>query len=257
MRLARLLCCRRRGTDMSHRLGVAVALVVALVAVASCSSSSADKVPSASDSGSTMTSGSPPPSWSPPDYGAAQPAVDAYLKLIAASDAAYRDPAHVTSAAMDTYLAGQAKQAFDESLAAMKAQGIAYRGMEETHRVTVVSADLTGSVPEVVLHDCALPSATDPFVGYYVATGKPVPTSTPTVPPPYAKTAKVFRPVGTAWVITSFTTDAGHVPLGGVTDLHRESGQRVVSDHAVSRAVVATSLVSALGSSSAMDASER
>jgi len=195
---------------MSHRHGAAAALVaVALLAITSCSSSTADKS-SSSPSGpaSTITSASPSPTWSPPDYGAAQPAVDAYLKLIAASDAAYRDPAHVTAAALDKYLAGQAQLAFDESLAAMKAQGIAYRGADETNRVTVVSADLTGSVPEVVLHDCALPSATDPFVGYYETTGKPVPTSAPTVPPPYAKTAKVFRPVGTAWVITMFTTDA-------------------------------------------------
>jgi len=194
---------------MSHRRGAAVAFVaVALLAITSCSSSTAEKSSSSpSGTASTMTSASPSPTWSPPDYGAAQPAVDAYLQLIAASDAAYRDPAHVTSAAMDHYLAGQAQQAFDEPLAALKAQGIAYRGAAATDRVTVVSADLTGRVPEVVLHDCALASATDPFVGHDVATGKPIPTSAPTVPPPYAKTAKVFRPIGTAWVVTLFTTD--------------------------------------------------
>lgn len=152
---------------MSHRHGAAVALIaVALPAITGCSSSTAAKS-SSSPSGpaSTITSASPSPTWSPPDYGAAQPAVDAYLKLIAASDAAYRNPAHATSAAMDQYLAGQAKQAFDAPLAALRAQGIAYRGAAATERVTVVSADLTGAVPEVVLRDCALASATDPFVG--------------------------------------------------------------------------------------------
>lgn len=205
-----------------HRAAAAVAtaLSAAVVVLAGCSSSGngthtqspppSSLSPSSTGSSSSSSDPSPSPttSWTPPAYGAARPAVDTYLKLHAASTAAFRAPAHASSVPLDKYLAGQARLVFDQALAASKSRGIAYKGTADTPRVTVVSASLTASLPEVVLHDCAVASATDPLVGYYVATGKPVASPSPKVAPPYAKTIKVFQPNRKSWIITSFTTDA-------------------------------------------------
>ncbi len=162
--------------------------------------------------GTTSVSSAPSPSPSsvptPSGFGAAQPAVDTYLQLVNASNAAFRAPQRVSATQIDKLTAGQAKISFDQSLAAAKKQGIAYRGTPSMPRLTVVSSKLDGTLPSVVLRDCGLESKSDPFVGYYVATGKALPTSTPKVPPPYAKTIKLFQPNKESWVVTSLTTDA-------------------------------------------------
>ncbi|MBN9618174.1 MAG: hypothetical protein J0H43_00310, partial [Actinobacteria bacterium] len=144
----------------------------------------------------------------PSGFGGAQPAVDVYITVINAYDDAFRHPATASTASFDKYLAGQAKIDVDRSLAQAKAAGIAYRGTPDAPRLRVVSSSLSGSLPEVVLRDCGLASKTDPFVGYDVKTDKPLPTSTPKVAPPYAKTIKMFQPNKRQWVISSLTTDA-------------------------------------------------
>lgn len=203
---------------MSHRSLTATFMLCSMLALAACSTGSGTHTQSYSPSSShpssaavTSTFSSAPVSShpsSPTGFGPPQPAVEVYFKLIAASNAAFRDPAHVSSTALDKYLAGGAKIEFDQALAAAKKQGIAYKGTPSTPRLKVVSSAINGSLPEVVLRDCGLESSSDPFVGYYVATGKPVPTSKPKVPPPYAKTIKMFQPGRKQWVITSLTTDA-------------------------------------------------
>lgn len=148
------------------------------------------------------------PTWTPSAYGDAQPAVDAYLALSRASDAAFSDPAHADLSGIEAYSAGQAKYQYEQALADARKEGIAYRGTPTEHRVTVVSADVKASLPSVTLHDCGAISTDDPYTAYYVGSGAPVPTTTPSVPPPYGKTIKVFRTPQQPWRVFTITTDA-------------------------------------------------
>lgn len=204
-------------------LTTTLAAVCAALGVAGCSGSTGTHVQTPGKSTPAPVSSSDPNTTAPPattsvprstttttaaGFGAEQPAVDTYIKLVAASNAAFRDPQHVSLTLISSYTAGQAKLEYAQSLTAAKKQGIAYKGTPSTPRLSVVSSSLSGSLPSVVLRDCGLASTTDPFVGYYIATGKKVPTSTPEVPPPYAKTIKMFQPNRKSWVITSLTTDS-------------------------------------------------
>jgi hypothetical protein len=190
-------------------------ITCALLVATSCSSSGRkthDSTSPTSDStSSTMSSSSsspsPSPSWTPPDYGTAKPAVDAYLTFTALVDNAFRDPAHVSAATFDKYLGGQAKELFVSSLAQERKDGKAYRGAAPTRRVRVVQNHMAASLKWAVLHDCAIDSPTNPEVEYYVKSGKPVPQNPHNPPGPYADTIKIFL-INGQWTITSFTVDS-------------------------------------------------
>ncbi|HZC53153.1 MAG TPA: hypothetical protein VE441_11730 [Mycobacterium sp.] len=198
-----------------NALTFAVLTCALLVATTACTSSgnpAHDGTSPSSDSptqtvSSTSSSASPSPSWTPPNYGTAKPAVDAYLAFMAATDKAFRDPTHVRSSTFDKYVAGQAKLLFDSSLAQERRQGKAQRGAAPIRHVRVVKnrvADKT--LPWVVLRDCATTDPKNPYVEYYVETGKPVPQKSHNPPGPYADTIKIFL-INGQWTITSFTVD--------------------------------------------------
>jgi hypothetical protein len=149
---------------------------------------------------------SPPPSWTPPSYGTAKPAVDAYLAIGELVDKAFADPAHIGSSTFDNHLAGQAKLLFDSSLAQEKREGKAVRG-QTVRRVRVVQNHMAGSLKWAMLRDCATDDPRDPSVEYYVKTGKPVPQPPHNPPGPYADTIKIFL-VNGQWTMTSFTVDS-------------------------------------------------
>ena len=154
----------------------------------------------------TSTSTSPSPSWTPPNYGTARPAVDAYLRFEALLDKAFRDPAHVSAAIFDRYLAGQARQLFDSELMDERSQGKAYRGGTPLNHVRVVQDHRQGAaLPWLLLRDCQTNDPKDPSVEYYVATGEPV-SSDPSSLTPYASTIKVFL-IKRQWTITQFAVD--------------------------------------------------
>ena len=143
----------------------------------------------------------------PPDYGTANPAVDAYLTFMGRVDHAYRDPAHVSASTFTNYLAGQARQSFETNFAQEKAQGKAVRGTAPVRRVRVTENHMGGSMQWAELRDCAADSASDPYTEYYVATGKPVPQKPQNPPGPYADTIKIFL-INGQWTITQFTVDS-------------------------------------------------
>lgn len=187
--------------------------VVVIGLLAGCGSSGVHKqdasstTPSSASSTprSSSTSASPAPSWTPPAYGTAQPAVDAYLALDDAYNTAFRDPAHVPASTFDKYLIGDAKTLFDAALFNTKRAGEFYMGTPALQRIRVASANLRAQPKTVVLTSCPLASATDAFSGYYVATGKPVPTAAPKVPPPYLHTMKMIYLNG-QWMLETFMT---------------------------------------------------
>lgn len=203
---------------MSRRF-MLVTLLAAATATLSACSSSGDGVhtqdPTSSTSTSPKSSVSAPATSAPASpssaptttgFGAAQPAIDVVLRVQSAYTTAVRHPATANASAFDKFLAGQAKIAFDGSLKSAKSAGVEYRGTAPTPRIKVITTAKAGSLPEVVVQNCPLASSSDPFVAYYVKTGKAVPVSKPKVPQPYAQTAKVFK-INGSWVITSYTTD--------------------------------------------------
>ena len=204
---------------MSRSTGVGAASSLFLVlALAACGSSgvktqsdsptptsSAPTSSTAAPSGSVTSSPTAAPSTT--GFGSAQPAVDIVLQVQTEYATAVRDPAHNSTSKLDVLLAGQAKTAFDGAFASAKTAGVIYKGTQPTARIKVTSNQASGSVPEVVLVDCPLQSDSAPFVAYYAATGKPVPTPSAAVKPPYAQTAKVFK-VNGRWVVTQFSTNA-------------------------------------------------
>lgn len=199
---------------MTRILAVIATICALALGAAACSSSGTHvqspgpTTPSSSGDGSSANSSSPTaiPSWTPPPYGQAQPAVDVLEKVLSAYAQAIKDPPTYSAASFDKYLAGQAKDAFASALTEAKKQGVAYRGSPAVPRIVLVSDRTRSSVREVVLANCPLISSRDPFRAYYTATGKPVPVPTPKVPQPYLQTAKIFL-VNGQWRITSFITD--------------------------------------------------
>lgn len=206
----------------THRRSQAT-LVLALLlgaGVASCSSNGVDTESSSPrarppDSSASATGPSRPeaPTSSSSTtetvgFGDAQPAVDAFAALTKAYNEALRNPAATSPTAFNEYVAGQAKNAYDASLADEKAQGRAFRGTPPANRLIVKSSDVTTTVPTVTLENCVLLSTTHPWTEYTLATGKAVPTSAPVnVSPPYPTAIKMFKPTAAGWVATSFTTD--------------------------------------------------
>lgn len=199
---------------MSRGVVIAALASLSLAGLAACSGSSGvhaqTSIPrtppstATSDSPATRT---PSPRWTPPDYGDALPAVNAYLTFNALVDRAFRDPARISSSTFDKYLQGQAEELFDSELAQEKAQGKAYRGGNPIPHVRVLENHLTGAaLPWAVLRDCQTNDPRNPSVEYYVATGKPV-SANPADLKPYAATIKIFDIKG-QWTITSFTVDS-------------------------------------------------
>lgn len=204
------------------RLLAPLAVLVALVVVVGCQSDSVHAedptsvAPTITGSGPmtstpALTSSAPtPPSKSqtstPPTYGDAQTAVDAYLAMLKAGNAAFRDPKHANTTTIDKYADGQIRFIYHQSLERARRQGIAYRGTPATPRVTVVSAATVASLPKVVLRDCALSSVDHPWTAYSIATGTALPPATHKVPPPYANTITVFKTKG-SWRVFTVKTD--------------------------------------------------
>ena len=81
---------------------------------------------------------------------------------------------------------------------------MAYRGTPEDPRVRVGTIF---SPTFMFLTSCPLPRVTDPFVQYYVATGKAVPVPKPAVQPPYKRTLSMQK-LGGAWKVADLIVDS-------------------------------------------------
>jgi hypothetical protein len=172
-------------------------------------STSASPTPSTSATTSTSTSsrtksasGIPTPTASAP---AAQGAVNAYIALANAYNHASADPAHADLTTINKYLSGKALALFDQSIASMKAAGQAYRGTPGNPNVKVQRVFSSSSV---FLTSCPTDNPNDPFVEYYVGTGKPVPVAKRNPPPPYSLTLPM-QLVGSQWKLTDLLQDVG------------------------------------------------
>lgn len=173
--------------------------------------------PSTANSGPTTQSSPPPTSKTtgasiatPTVVPAAQAAVNAYIGLIQATVEADRDPAHADLAKIDAYLTGKARNLVDAQYGAMKRTGQAYRGSPADPRLKVQSII---SPVSIVLSSCPLGSRTDPYVEYYVATGKPVPVRKHNPPTPY-RAALFMTQVSGQWKLSDLVQDASKTCTG-------------------------------------------
>jgi len=156
-----------------------------------------------SSSGMTSPKNSLAPLPTPTVVPVAQKAVDAYIALAQALDEASVDPAKVDLNKINAYLAESAQPAVDQQFAQMKKGGIAYRGTPDDPRLKVVGVS---SPTAILLSSCPLASPTHPFVQYYVATGKPVATTTLTPPPPFKKVITMTS-VNGSWRLSELASD--------------------------------------------------
>ena len=210
------------------RTVLVAAMVAVLVLAAACGGGGGSKptltlpptvarTTSPSETGNTVSPSPPPsssavpsstgPSWVPPAYGAAQPAVDAYLKMYGAYTKTFTDPVHNTSKTFDAYLIGTAKYEYEQSLIQEREQGKYYQGTPDLQRIRVESQSLTSVIKTVTLNSCPLRSLTDPFVEYFQATRKPVPQPVHKIQPPYRDTFKMIR-LGGRWQLESISVDS-------------------------------------------------
>lgn len=124
--------------------------------------------PSASSTGPITTSSSrsvrPTPSWTPPNYGSAKSAVDAFLAIDRLVDAAFRDPEKIPASTFNKYLSGQAEQLFTAALAQERAEGKAYRGGPSIPHISVLENRMTEQPPNVLLSDCRTDDPASPLV---------------------------------------------------------------------------------------------
>ena len=204
---------------MARQLLTALVIAAcAAVAVSSCSSSGGTHVQSVPPTTSAASDPSTPSPSTPvtanpttgtpvtTGFGAAQAAVNAYLGWMAQLSSGLMSPSRFVPATATKFAAGQAKLVLTGAVADELKHGNAWRGKPWASRIDVTASNLTGSLPQVVMTDCALPNSS--WTEYVVKTGHAVPTSTPKVAPPYLATIKAFQPNRKSWVITSYTLNA-------------------------------------------------
>lgn len=151
-------------------------------------------------------SGHPPtgvstPSVTPP----AQAAVTAYITMLNLYNQASREPTGADTSRLYRYLTGRALSLIKRSLAGMAKHGYAYRGTPADPRLKVRSV-LSASA--VFLTSCPLQATDHPFQEYDVKTGKALPVSSRTPPPPYLLNITVKK-VGTQWKVSDIIQSAG------------------------------------------------
>jgi hypothetical protein len=199
--------------------GVAVAFVLAVLTACTSSgthpqsfsptssiptSTTATNSASASSSNTSASRSIAPPIPAPTVTPPAQDAVNAYIAFYNAMTAADQDPAHANVAKIDSYLTGKARTLFDGVLANQKKSGTAYRGTPPIPRVKV---ETIFSSTFMFLTSCPLESATDPFVEFDLSTGKPVPVTKPTIPPPYQLKLSMQK-VNGGWKLADLLVDS-------------------------------------------------
>jgi len=149
----------------------------------------------------------------------AQPAVDAYLAYIAASNNALRKPRVLgqdipLSADYTKYSFDPERSEFSAFIYQLSSQGLKMAGDPGLPRPKVRSIDLVAKpFPIVVLTDCPTPAVK--WDAHDVKTGKnaAVPPPAGTVPPPYRTTVQVIN-YKNHWGVAKITTDSGRTCSG-------------------------------------------
>ena len=194
---------------------IAVALTFTVLATSACSGTETAVKPPAPTSPTTSNTSNPPPTIDPK----AQPAVDAYLAYMTASNNALRMPRTLgqdfpPSADYTKYSFDPERSAFSAFIHQLSSQGLKMAGDPGRPRPKVRSIDLAAKpFPIVFLTDC--PTATVKWDAHDVNTDKnaAVPPPAGTVPPPYRTTVQVIN-YKNQWGVAKITTDSGRTCAG-------------------------------------------
>jgi len=198
---------------------IAAVFTVTVLATAACGGGEAAVKPTALRSPTTPATSSLTSSPTPTIDPKAQPAVDAYLAYMTASNNALRKPRPLGqdfAAGTDytKYSFDPERSEFSAFVRQLSSQGMKMAGDPGRPRPKVQSVDLAAKPsPFVVLTDCPTPAVK--WDAYEVKTGKDVTVPPPsgTVPPPYRTTVQVINFEG-HWGVSKITTDSGRTCSG-------------------------------------------
>jgi hypothetical protein len=189
-------------------------LFLSMAAVAGCEGGSQPHTESPSTTATTTASSSAPTASID---SRAQPAVDAYLKMMAAANNAESDPKKAVAGtdpasdfrpyAFDPFRAEEASY-----IRRLAHNHSAYRGTPAQPRIKVKSVDLAAKpYPKVVLTNCQTPAPTRRV--YDLQTGKDVPQPSESVPSPYLLTVKAIQYKG-HWGVQKIDADTSRTCTG-------------------------------------------
>jgi hypothetical protein len=206
---------RWRGDQvLTKRSLIASAFTLTVLATAGCGGVNVVAKPTATSSPTTSAPSSPSSSPTPTIDPKAQPAVDAYLAYMTASNNALRNPRALgqdfaPGSDYTKYAFDPERSEFSDYIGQLSSQGLKMAGNPGRPRPTVRSIDLAAKpYPLVVLTDC--PTSAAKWDAYEVKTGKDVTVPPPagTVPPPYRTTVQVIN-FESHWGVSKITTDSG------------------------------------------------
>jgi hypothetical protein len=198
---------------------IAAAIMSTVLATAACGGTDVAVKPTATRSPATPATSSSTSSLTPTIDPKAQPAVDAYLAYMTASNNALREPRALgqdfpPSADYTKYSFDPERSAFSAFIHQLSSQGLKMAGDPGRPRPKLRSIDfLAKPFPIVVLTDCPTPAVK--WDAHDVKTGKnaAVPPPAGTVPPPYRTTVQVIN-YKNHWGVAKITTDSGRTCSG-------------------------------------------
>ena len=204
---------------MTKRNLIVAAFTLTVLAAAGCGAGDAGLKPAATRSALSPMTSSPTSSPTSTVDPKAQPAVDAYLAYISASNSAQRKPQTlgediVPRADYTKYSFDPEQSEFSAVLYQLSASGLRMEGDPGRPMPAVRTVDLGAKpYPLVVLADCPTPAVR--WDAHEVKTGKDVSVAPPsgTVPSPYRTTVQMISDQS-HWGVSKITTDASHTCSG-------------------------------------------
>ena len=207
---------------MLKRNLIAGAITLTVLATAACGGEDVTTKATATTppaTSATSATSSPMSSPAPTIDPKAQPAVDAYLAYMTASNNALRKPRALgqdipLSADYTKYSFDPERSEFNAFIYRLSSQGLKMAGDPGRPRPKVRSVDLVAKpFPIVVLTDCPTPAVK--WDAHDVKTGKNAAVAPPagTVPPPYRTTVQVIN-YKNHWGVAKITTDSGRTCPG-------------------------------------------
>jgi len=204
---------------LTKRILIAAAFTLTVLATAACGGENVTVKATATTSQATPATSSPTSNPTQTIDPKAQPAVDAYLAYMTASNNAMRKPRALgedipPNADYTKYSFDPERSEFSVFIYQLSSQGLKMAGDPGRPRPMVRSVDLVAKpFPIVVLTDCPTPAVK--WDAHDVKTGKnaAVPPPAGTVPPPYRTTVQVIN-YKNHWGVAKITTDSGRTCSG-------------------------------------------
>jgi hypothetical protein len=197
---------------LTKRSLIAPAFTLTVLATAGCGGVNVVAKPTARSSPTTSATSSPTRSPTPTIDPKAQPAVDAYMKFVAARAEALKSPRklgtnYLPAADFTRFSFDPVRGQANASIVSLAEQGLMFKGDPGHPRVNVAAFEPEAKpYPKVVLKDCPTPTPT--WRIYDAKTGRDVSLPPPrgTKPTPYLSTVEVIYYQG-RWGVSKIDAD--------------------------------------------------